>query len=169
VDGPKLPSTSSVIALVRLGALTFGYALASWIGQRLAALPPGHISAVFPAAGLALAAVLAWGPHVWPAIWLGSLLGNSRTLLSTDLSLAGWVSCTAVGLGATLQAVLGAELFRRAAATDTPFTSARAAAGFIAIPAIGACLIGPTVGVVSLSLLGTVYGDDMGEFWLGLS
>ena len=42
------------------------------------AIPPGYATAVWPPAGLALAAVLLEGNRAWPGIWLGAAAVNSR-------------------------------------------------------------------------------------------
>ena len=40
------------------------------------AIPPGYATAIWPASGIALAALLMVGPRYWPAITLGSFLIN---------------------------------------------------------------------------------------------
>src|SRR5437764_10903392 len=78
---PRAPSELSKSWLVnglRIVFLATSYALVSWAGQRLAYLPPGNILPVFPASGVALAGVLAWGWPVAPAVLLGSLLANGQ-------------------------------------------------------------------------------------------
>src|SRR2546430_15178116 len=59
-----------------------GLALAYFVTAKLAlllAIPPGYASAVWPAAGIALGALLVFGNRVWPGIWLGSFLANLGT------------------------------------------------------------------------------------------
>src|SRR5258706_9563713 len=86
-------------------------ALAYYVSGRLAlllAIPPGYATAVWPAAGIALAGVLLFGNRVWPSIWLGSFLINVWTSLdiqsgpaiAKSVMLAG-----TLGLGASLQAL----------------------------------------------------------------
>jgi diguanylate cyclase (GGDEF)-like protein len=159
-------SKSWLLSALRFLTLVFGYALVSWIGQGFAYLPPGNISAFFPASGVALAGILTWGPGIAPAIWFGSLLGNSRLLLAGDQSTVGWTCSAVIGVGAVLQALVGASLFRRATGAVSPFGSSRDAAGFVAIPAIGASLIGPTLGVGSLVLFDYVSLAGASELWL---
>ena len=60
-------------------ALTVVLALAYFITARLSlalAIPPGYATAVWPAAGIALASVLLAGSRVWPGIWLGAAASN---------------------------------------------------------------------------------------------
>ena len=54
-----------------------GLAAAYFIAGRLAlllAIPPGYATAIWPAAGVALAALVTLGPRLWPGIWIGSFL-----------------------------------------------------------------------------------------------
>jgi diguanylate cyclase (GGDEF)-like protein len=151
---------------VHLVLLTGAYALVSWAGQRFAYLPPGIISPLFPASGVAFAAVLAWGPWVAPGILVGSLIANSHTLFEGDLSTASWLCGTMIGVGAALQAVISVALFRRATGAVTPFESVKDAVGFVAIAAIGASLIGSTIGVGTLILHGSAPMSEASELWL---
>jgi integral membrane sensor domain MASE1 len=54
-------------------------ATAYWAIGKLAlllAIPPGYATAVWPPAGIALAAFLVYGTRVWPGVVLGSFLVN---------------------------------------------------------------------------------------------
>src|SRR4051812_10537524 len=81
----------------------------------LLAVPPGYSTAGWPASGIALAAVLAFGMRLWPGIWIGSFLVNVWTAL--DGSAGGVFSSMTVPIviatGATLQALAGASLVHR--------------------------------------------------------
>jgi len=54
------------------------YAVAGKLSLLLA-IPPGYATAVWPAAGIALAAVLLCGYRVLPGVWIGSFLVNCNT------------------------------------------------------------------------------------------
>ena len=82
----------------------------------LLAIPPGYATAVWPAAGIALAGVLFCGYHVFPAIVLGSFFINFWTSLDATnaTSLLKSIVLTAwIGMGAAAQASFGAFLVRR--------------------------------------------------------
>lgn len=110
---PDSVPSSSAFSLRWIAALAFGYMVLGWLGLELA-IPPGYASPVFPAAGLALAVVLAGGYRVLPGVWLGSFGLN---LLHSWHGLAsGWNSAavaTMIGLAATAQAAAGAWLVQR--------------------------------------------------------
>jgi integral membrane sensor domain MASE1 len=65
--------------LIRQGGEILVLALIYYITARfglLLALAPGYAAPIWPAAGIALAAVLLFGKRVAPGIWLGSFLAN---------------------------------------------------------------------------------------------
>src|SRR2546422_7134107 len=55
--------------------LAAAYVFFGWLGSLLA-VPPGYATAVFPAAGVALAALLLYGAPLAPGVWLGSFIMN---------------------------------------------------------------------------------------------
>ncbi|HEY1377329.1 MAG TPA: diguanylate cyclase, partial [Gemmataceae bacterium] len=144
-------------------------------GLALAVLPPFTASAVFPASGVALAAVLLGGPRLWAGVWLGSFAVNAAVLARPDLLRLGprpaypdplLVCAAAVAAGAALQAIIAAGLFRRLAdGAVTPFGRARDAAAFVAASLLG-CLINATVGTAGLTLAGLLDPARRGESWL---
>ena len=101
--------------LAKLAAMAAAYYVVGRLGLLLA-IPPGYATAVWPASGIALAGTLLFGYRVWPGILLGSFLINLRTSLDTT-STASILNSTAlaasIGMGASLQAIVGAFLIRR--------------------------------------------------------
>src|SRR5207244_13581083 len=84
-------------------------AIAYWAIGKLAlllAIPPGYATAVWPPAGIALAAFLVYGARVWPGIVLGSFLVNVWTAFDPTnvFSILQSVALPAsIGFGAALQ------------------------------------------------------------------
>ena len=85
-----------------IGALAIIYFIAGKLGLMLASL---HASAspVWPAAGIALAAIFLLGYRVWPAIFVGAFLVNLTT--AGDIA-----TSVAIATGNTLEALTGAFL-----------------------------------------------------------
>ena len=143
-----------------------------YIAGRLAlllAIPPGYATAVWPAAGIALAAVLVCGYRVWPGILLGSFFVNVWTSVDTSnaatilksLSLA-----TGIGGGAALQAVVGGSLVRRFVGFPHPLDSERAVLKFLGLGGPVSCLVNATVSVTSLLLGGVIpKGNYLFSWW----
>ena len=124
----------------------------------LLAIPPGYASPVFPAAGLALAASLQFGPRVLPAIWLGSsLLNVGHAWLSGTLSPTTLAVALAIGVGASLQAWAGAWLVRRwQGSAWRALEQEQDAFRFLLLGGVGAGLVSPTVGVSAMTLAGVI-------------
>jgi PAS domain S-box-containing protein len=68
----------------------------------------GFTLAIWPAAGVALGGLLAWGWRVWPGVWLGSF----AVYLLSERSMEGALLAAVIASGATLQALLAAHLGR---------------------------------------------------------
>ena len=73
----------------------------------LLATPPNYAAAIFPPAGIALAAVLVAGYRICPGIFLGAL-ALSLSISSDIGSSTSWIVDANVALSATLQAAAGA-------------------------------------------------------------
>src|SRR5438874_4521218 len=140
-----------------IGILTVVYFVAGKLGLMLASL---HASAspVWPAAGIALAALLVLGYRVWPAIFVGAFLVNVTTAGSVATSLA-------IASGNTLEAVCGAWLVNRFAGGTTVFDRPQGVFKF-ALAAVVSTIISPAFGVTSLALAGFADWTNYGAIWL---
>src|SRR2546422_11700394 len=93
-------------ASLPVAALVFiAYVVAGKLGLKLAFVH-ASATAVWPPTGIALAAFLVRGYHVWPSILLGAFLVNVTTAASGATSLG-------IAAGDTLGGVVGAELVQR--------------------------------------------------------
>jgi PAS domain S-box-containing protein len=119
-----------------------------------------HASAspVWPAAGIALAALLVLGYRAWPAIFVGAFLVNVTTAGNVATSLA-------IASGNTLEAVCGAWLVNRFAGGTTVFDRPQGVVKF-ALAAVVSTVIGPAFGVTSLALGGFADWANFGAIWL---
>jgi len=143
--------------LLVIGLLTLVYFIAGKFGLMLASL---HASAspVWPAAGIALAALLVLGYRVWPAIIVGAFLVNVTTTGNVATSLA-------IASGNTLEAVCGAWLVNRFAGGTTAFDRPQGVVKF-ALAAAVSTIISPVFGVTSLALGGFADWANFGAIWL---
>src|SRR4030095_4866999 len=143
--------------LANRAAMAAAYYVVGRLGLLLA-IPPGYATAVWPASGIALAGILLFGYRVWPGILLGSFLINLRTSLDTTSTasiLNTTVLAASIGLGASLQAIVGAFLIRRFTQYPTTLVEARDIIKFLLLGGPASCLVNATWGVASL-LLGRV-------------
>src|SRR5437667_8012104 len=104
---PKFPTSTEWLTLAALAGVYFA---AAKLGLGFALVHPSA-SAIWPPAGIALAAFLVLGLEMWPAIFLGALLANLTTYGSLATSLC-------VGVGNTLEGLLGAMLVNRYARSE---------------------------------------------------
>ena len=153
--------------LAKLAAMAAAYYVVGRLGLLLA-IPPGYATAVWPASGIALAGTLLFGYRVWPGILLGSFLINLRTSLDTT-STASILNTTAlaasIGMGASLQAILGAFLIRRFTQYPTAFVGARDIIKFLLLGGPVSCLVNATWAVTSLLLGGVIQPVDYLFHW----
>ncbi len=134
----------------------------------LLAIPPGYATAVWPSAGIALVAVIAWGPRVWPGILLGSLANNLATAvdghalpeLASAAAIAG-----AIAIGAVLQALLGADLIRRRLPQPLTLERERDIGELLLLGGPAACLLNATIGSSVLVATGSVTWNDLPFTW----
>lgn len=154
--------------LFKVIVVAAGYFLAGKAALLLA-IPPGYAAAVWPSAGLALAAALLFDYKVLAGVALGSFLVNFGT--SFDPSSPSAIARSAllsgsIGLGAALQAALGKALIKRYVGFPTALLRAREVIAFLLLGGPIACLVAATWGVGSLTIAGTIPTGDFAFSWL---
>lgn len=143
--------------LVR-AAILAAYVLAGHLALKLAFLNPS-VSAFWPPAGFALAAVVIFGQDVWPIILIGAFIVNVTT---TGVV---WTSAL-VGLGNTLEAIIGGELVTKFAGGRHAFQSVSSTLGLTALVALWSTPVSATVGVTTLSVAGLAKWTDFPTVWM---
>jgi integral membrane sensor domain MASE1/DNA-binding CsgD family transcriptional regulator/GAF domain-containing protein len=147
------------VALIVVGIAYFTFA---GLGLHLASINPSA-TPIWPPTGLAIAAILLWGPRIAPAIFIAAFLINQVTAGSIFTSLA--IAC-----GNTLEAVSAGYLVGRWAEDEQVFDTPTGVAKF-ALISLAATSVSATIGVTSLTLAG--YADASGfipvwlTWWLG--
>jgi PAS domain S-box-containing protein len=126
-------------------------------GLILASINPSA-TPIWPATGLALAAVLIRGYRVWPAILVAAFAANVTTAGSVATSIA-------IGVGNTLEGVLGAWLVNRWSNGRDSFATPMGIARFCLLSVIPTALCA-TIGVDSLALAGFAEWSKFGSIWL---
>jgi diguanylate cyclase (GGDEF)-like protein len=143
-----------LVVLVILAAVYF---VAGKLGLELAFLH-ASVSPVWPATGIALAAVLVLGQEVWPAIFAGAFLVSVTTAGTL-------VSALGIAVGNTTEALLGALLIQRWVGGREVFGRARRVVKY-SVVAAGMSTVGATVGLSCLELAGQAPWPDFGSIWL---
>ena len=145
-------------SLAILAVLTVVYLAAGKLGLSLA-FENSSASPVWPATGIALAALLVFGYRAWPAVFLGAFLVNVTNTGNVPTSIA-------IGFGNAAEALAGAFLVNRFAGGRHAFDRARDIFKFTFLAALAATTVSATVGVTSLSMGGFAAWRDFGSIWL---
>jgi PAS domain S-box-containing protein len=135
------------------------YFLAGKLGQATTAIRSGNIGPVWPAFGVALAAVLLFGYRIWPGIFIGVFLVDL-------LSPVPVVAALGQASGSTLAAIGGAFCLRRIANFESSFSRLRDALAMIVLGAFGSALITATIGVSVLYATHVEGYSGLGPAWL---
>jgi len=135
----------------------------------LLAIPPGYATAIWPAAGIALALILLNGYRLWPGVLLGSILVNLdlaglRGLAFGDAFFA-LLLPFAIGLGSSVQALAGAWLLRRYVGYPLALDDTRSVWRFIVFVCGVSCLVGASVGASALWLAGKLPAENFLFNW----
>ncbi len=138
------------------GFLAVLYALAAKLGLMMDAVS-GFASLVWPPTGIALAALLLFGSHLWPGIALGAFAANLWN--GAPLLVA-----AGIGFGNTLEALVGFRLLKRVGF----YISLGRVRDVVALAVLAAGIsttVSATAGVVSLYLGGIVSVENLGATW----
>jgi diguanylate cyclase (GGDEF)-like protein len=151
--GPK----SFLGRFVLVVLLTAVYFYAGRLGLSLAFVNPSA-TAVWPPAGIALAAFLIQGGYVWPAILVGAFLVNFSI---SDSALTSFT----IAIGNTLEGLLGAYLVNRYANGIRAFDRAQDVLRFAILAGLAGTSISATIGVTSLVWGGLASQSDFMAVW----
>lgn len=133
-----------------------------FVAGRLALATPftsGNVSPMWPAAGIALAAILLWGYRVWPGIAAGAFLVNFWSPVP---------HAAAVGLavGNTLAALTGAFLLHQIPDFHPSLSRLRDVLGLIVFAAILSTMVSASIGVAVLFATHVHPWSNVATAWL---
>jgi PAS domain S-box-containing protein len=143
---------------LQLAMVFVAYLVAGKLGQATTNIRSGNLGPVWPASGIALAALLAFGYRVWPA------LAASAFLVAFQSPVAA-VTAAGQAAGATMAAAAGAFCLRRIANFDPMLSRLRDAIALILVGGFGSALISASIGIASLYATGLPY-SGLGSAWL---
>jgi diguanylate cyclase (GGDEF)-like protein/PAS domain S-box-containing protein len=143
--------------LLPMALLASIYYAAGYVGLALAVVNP-NASGVWPATGIALAALLLFGYRLWPGVFLGALAVN--------LTASGVVGASLmIALGNTLEAVFGAYLVNVYANGRDAFGSSRTIFRFVVLAAMLSTAVSATLGTATLALSGLARWSEFSAVW----
>src|SRR5712692_88931 len=146
--------------------LTVGYVIAGGLGLMLA-VPPGYASAIFPPAGIAVAAMLVLGRTTLPWTLLGSFLLNLWIGYSLDQRLdeIGIAVASVIGLASMAQAAVGGLALRHAIGSPPLLDNGRDLLRFFLLSPL-CCLTSATLSLSGMWALGAIKLPDLAQSWL---
>jgi signal transduction histidine kinase len=150
----RSPSARYVAGLLALAAAYYG---AAKLGQALRYT--GSVSAIWPPAGVGIAALYLWGLRWWPGIFLAELVVNGELLGTIPLG-----SLIGQQAGNMAEIVVGAVLLRRLIGPRAALDRAEQVGEMLAAVGI-ATAISATVGTMSMFLGGVIGGSEALTFW----
>lgn len=135
------------------------YFLAGKLGQATTNIRSHNLGPVWPAYGVALAAVLLCGYRIWPAAALGMFV---VAFLSPESYL------TALGqmVGSISAALMGAFLLRRVAKFENSLSRLRDALALVFVGAFGSAMVSASIGTVVLNASHITSYAGLGSAWL---
>ena len=154
----SIPSHQTVFYLAQLVLVVVAYFVVGMVGLAIP-FTSGNVSPVWPASGIALAAMLMLGYRIWPAIAIGAFLVNFLTPIPV-------VAALGIAVGNTVGPLAGAWLLRRFTGFHPSLTHPRDVFGLIVVAALGATAISATLGCLTLSLTPVNPWSSFGIAWL---
>jgi PAS domain S-box-containing protein len=161
-------STSPVLRLARAVAssplpwqltLTFlAYFCAGKLGQATTNIRSSNLGPVWPAFGIAVAAFLAYGYRVWPAI------AASAFVIAAEGAVP-FVGAAGQAIGATIGAAGSMVLLRRIPGFDPALSRLRDAVGFVVLGAFGGAILSSVIGTASLYATGIQAYSGLTAAW----
>jgi signal transduction histidine kinase len=140
--------------LTRVLGLAAVYAVAARLGLSLDAVA-GFATLVWPATGIALAALLTFGYRLWPGVFIGALVANLLTGAPALVALG-------IAAGNTLEAVVGTYALRRIPGFRPSLDRLQDVVGLIVLAAVFSTMVSATIGVSSLYVGGIL---PLAEAW----
>lgn len=145
--------------LLPLVVVFVAYFVAGRLGQATSSIRSSNLGPVWPAYGIALASLLAYGYRVWPAVLASAFLIAVEGAVP-PLGAAGQAA------GATLAAVTGTYLLRRIQHFHPSLSRLRDALGLIVLGAFGSALVSSVIGIWSLYAIGIQPYSGLPSAWL---
>ena len=156
VDSPN-PAPGLVGHVARAVALAAVYVFAAKLGLLMDAVG-GFATLIWPPTGIALVALLLWGPSLWPGVFVGALITNVWT--GAPALVAGGIA-----VGNTAEALLGAWAVQRATGLREAPRRLPDVVALVGLAAIVSTAVSASIGTLSLWAGKIVSAAHVVETW----
>src|SRR3954463_66445 len=153
----RLPVGRYLSGILLLAAAYYG---AAKVGQTLRYT--ASVSAMWPPAGLGIAALYLWGVRWWPGVLLGEIVVNTELLVDDRTFPVG--SLLGQQTGNMAEIIVGALLLRRLIGPNAAMDRVQQVGRMLVALGV-ATAISATAGTVSMVAGGVVDNSDATEFW----
>jgi signal transduction histidine kinase len=143
--------------MLQIAVVTAIYVVTARLGLSLDAVG-GFATVVWPASGIALAAVLLGGYRLWPAIWIGAFVTNV-------LSGATIAAAAGIAIGNTAEVIAGAYLLHRVPGFRVQLDRLRDVLALMILAAGLSTLLAATTGVGTLYISGIMPREQLADAW----
>jgi PAS domain S-box-containing protein len=145
--------------LVQIAVVFLAYLVAGKLGQATTNIRSSNLGPVWPAYGIALGAILAYGYRVWPGVVASAFVVAFSSSVPA-LAAAGQA------VGATVAAVTGAAVLRRTLRFDCALSRLSDAVGLVVFGAFGSAVLSASIGVFSLYATHVQAYSGLAAAWL---
>ncbi len=163
---PAKPPGPQELVLLN-AALALSYAGFGWLGLMFAD-PPGFVTLLWPASGLAMAFMVFFGAGLAPGVLLGSFVINcyvGGAFGSSGISATPVLIAAGIALSSTAQAAFGSLVVRRLFGAPLNLNRPRDLVVLVAITGPLACVIAASGGVAVLSHFGVLMPALVASSW----
>ena len=143
-------------------AIAFSYFLLGFFAQ-ITTIPSSNAAAIWPSAGIALAAVILFGYSVWPGIFLGSFSIYAWTF---NFNLDFFGIYLLIALSTTAAALVGYALIQRSLGNSIRLVKKRDIVKFLLLGGFVSCLIPATVSLAAMNLSKIISLSELPLHWL---
>jgi PAS domain S-box-containing protein len=144
---------------VQITAVFLVYFIAGKLGQATTNIRSSNLGPVWPASGIALAALLAYGYRVWPGIAAGAFL----VAFSSSVPV---LAAAGQSIGATAASLTGAFLLRKIPGFDPSLSRLSDALGLVVLGAFGSSILSASIGLFSLYATHVQAYSGLASAWL---
>lgn len=132
------------------------YFLLGYVGLLLA-IPPGYATVVWPASGVAVAAIILYGNRLGIGVFVGSFSINLITSLTAQSEvLDSIILCLLIALGALFQALVAGYLINKYVDLRKGLINTEDILKFFVIGGPASCIVSASVGVSALYMFGLI-------------
>jgi PAS domain S-box-containing protein len=145
--------------LVHFTVVFVAYFMAGRLGQATTNIRSSNLGPVWPAYGVALAALLFFGNRIWPAV-------ASAAFVVAVLSPESYLTALGQAVGSTLAAVSGSFLLHRIAKFDNSISRLRDALALVLLGGLASAMVSATIGTLVLHAGNVRAYSGLASAWL---